>query len=114
MPKQSRREMIFLITVVLEKMLAKTLSAIGTVLCILIAGLIITAPVWMIAGLAVAVGLLLGLPVSWLFTLVVAAMSIGGLLAWQYDPCGDIPPRADDIICDSCHMTPSSYRHYYE
>lgn len=106
--------MIFLITVVLEKMLAKTLSAIGTVLCILIAGLIITAPVWMIAGLAVAVGLLLGLPVSWLFTLVVAAMSIGGLLAWQYDPCGDIPPRADDIICDSCHMTPSSYRHYYE
>lgn len=99
---------------VLGKVVAKTLSAVATVLCVVIAGLIITAPVWMLAGVAVAVTLLLGLSMSWLFTLVAVAMSIGGLLAWQYDPCGDVPPRADDIICDSCHMTPSSYRHYYE
>ena len=106
--------MVFLFIVVLEKLFTKTLSAIGTVLCILIAGLIVTAPVWMFAGVAVAVTLLLGLSMSWLLTFVAVAMSIGGLLAWQYDPCGDVPPRADDIICDSCHMTPSSYRHYYE
>ena len=98
----------------LEKLVAKTLSALGTVLCILIAGLIITAPVWMFAGVAVAVTLLLGLSMSWLLTLVAVAMSIGGLLAWQYDPCGDVPPRADDVVCDSCHLTPSSYRRYYE
>lgn len=98
----------------LEKLVAKTLSAIGTVLCILIAGLIITAPVWMFAGVVVIVSLAVGLPMSWLFTLVAVAMSIGGLLAWQYDPCGDVPPRTDDIVCDSCHLTPSSYRHYYE
>ena len=99
---------------VLEKLFTKTLSAVGTVLCVLIAGLIITAPAWMLAGVVVAVTLLLGLSMSWLLTLVAVAMSIGGLLAWQYDPFGDVPPRVDDIICDSCHMTPSSYRHYYE
>ena len=99
---------------VLENAIAKTLSVIATVLCVVIAGLIITAPVWMLAGVAVAVTLLLGLSMSWLLTLVAVAMSIGGLLAWQYDPFGDVPPRADDIVCDSCHMTPSSYRHYYE
>lgn len=99
---------------VLEEIVAKTLSAVATLLCVVIAGLIITAPVWMLAGVTVAVTLLLGLPMSWLFTLVAVAMSIGGLLAWQNDPCGDVPPRTDDIVCDSCHLTPSSYRHYYE
>ena len=103
-----------MITAVLEKVIAKTLSAIGTVLCILIAGLIIAAPVWMFAGVAVAVTLLLGLSMSWLLTLVAVAMSVGGLLAWQYDPCGNVQPRADDVVCDSCHLTPSSYRRYYE
>lgn len=104
--------MIFL--VVLKKIITKTLSAISTVLCILIAGLIITAPVWVFAGLAVVVCLVMGVPMSWLFTLAAVAMSIGGLLAWQYDPCGDVSPRDDDVICDSCHLTPSSYRRYYE
>lgn len=99
---------------VLGKVIAKTLSVVATVLCVVIAGLIVTSPVWIFTGLAVAVGLLLGLPMSWLFTLVAVAMSIGGLLAWQYDPCGDVPPRDDDVICDSCHLTPSSYRRYYE
>ena len=64
---------------VLENAIAKTLSAIGTVLCVLIAGLIITAPVWMFAGVTVAITLLLGLSMSWLLTLVAVAMSIGSM-----------------------------------